>query len=196
MARPRPPIIAHPEARIDRRAEALDLICEIIATAGSKLNGKTRLHKAFYVSHLLYWRETQKPLTAYPIVHMPHGPGIDEGDDLIDELEFTERLRVERDNSGVYPDTTYVLTKAVEIHPADSPRQRAITRAVKWALARYATDLSNETHENSRSWQITRDGQELDIYLDLMTDEEYNRLKEISTKTDETVERVFGGPAF
>lgn len=195
MARPKPPIIARPVVETDHRTQALDLICEIIAMAGSRFNGKTRLHKAFYAAHLLYWKEAQKPLTAYPIVKMPHGPGIDGGDDLIEELEATDRVRVERDNSGVYPDTTYVLMVAVQVQP-DGPRQRAITQAVKWVQSRYATDLSNETHENSRSWQISRPGEELDIYLDLLTEEEYERLKEVSTRTDEAVERVFGGPAF
>ncbi len=38
-----------------------------------------------------------------------------------------------------------------------------------------ATELSEITHEYSRSWNAARDGQTLNIYIDQIDDEEFSR---------------------
>ena len=46
-------------------------------SAGDRIEGKTRLFKAFYFAHLFYARSAVDYLTDWPIVRMPQGPGID-----------------------------------------------------------------------------------------------------------------------
>lgn len=67
------------------RHKAKRLILEIIRQAKGGL-GKTQLFKAFWLSHLYYAQIARGYLTDWRIVRMPHGPGIDDGDDLLHEL--------------------------------------------------------------------------------------------------------------
>jgi hypothetical protein len=58
-----------------------------------------------------------------------------------------------------------------------NPRYRAVEKAVKWVEGKTAPELSRETHDYSRSWQMGSDGDELNIYVDLMDDEEYASMR-------------------
>src|SRR5436189_4755977 len=96
----------------DREA-AKHLILKIVAMAGGRLEAKSRLHKAFYAAHLIYWRERQGVLTDYPIVKMPNGPGIDDLEGLLEELVDGDALEVVEGTKGPYKQTTLVLKARV-----------------------------------------------------------------------------------
>src|SRR5580700_9796459 len=69
---------AHMERGLTERDRAKLVICAIIDAMGGAVNGKLRLYKAFYYSHIVYFQSGPGiVLTGYPIVKMPLGPGID-----------------------------------------------------------------------------------------------------------------------
>lgn len=171
--------------------QAKQLIRDIVGVAGGELAGKVRLHKAFYMAHLFFWKEQEGLLTDYPIVRLPNGPGIDHGDDLIEELEQEGVLELGTRKVGPYSETVFRLVASIEIEP-NNPRYDAIRKAVDWVKRKTATKLSEETHVWSRSWRNGVDGEELDIYLDLLTDERYEQIRRACSETDELMRDVFG----
>ena len=166
------------------------VICQILAASGGKLAGKTRLYKAFYFAHLYYWRDNTRFLTDYPIVRMPHGPGIENGDQLVNDLVSEGRIRVTRQPIGPYTEAVYELAQKFEVDPTD-PQYLAVEEATQFVKDRTAAELTELTHEYSRSWQNIQSGDELDIYFDLLNDEEYERLKARSAEVRQLVKGVF-----
>ena len=81
--------------RRDESKKAKQIIKEIIRQAGGRLDGKTRLYKAFYLAHLFYFERSPGLLSDWPIVKMPNGPGIDDGDILIDSMVAAGEIALE-----------------------------------------------------------------------------------------------------
>jgi len=152
------------------------VICQIIAAAGGRLEGKLRLFKAFYFAHLFYWQHGNGVLTDHPIVRMPMGPGIDKSEALLAALQGEGRIRIDTRANGPFREYVYELTAPVEIDPGNA-RYRAIEEAVEWMRDKTAGELSLETHVYSRSWRNEIDGQVLDIYSDLLDDDEYEEVR-------------------
>jgi hypothetical protein len=176
------------------REQAKQLICEIIAAAGGRLVGKVRLHKAFYYAHLYYWQRGRGVLSSHPIVRLPFGPAIDDGPRLILELVREGRLRVGQQPNGPFKEAVFELAQPFQIDP-NSLRYRAIEEAVDLVKSKTAIELSEETHVFSRSWQDSANGQELDIYADLLDDFEYQQIQEGGRETEELVHAVFQSPS-
>jgi len=174
----------------NQREEAKQLICEIVAAAGGKLVGKVRLHKAFYYAHLYYWQRGAGVLTSHPVVRLPFGPAIDDGANMIAQLVQEGRLRVVQQPNGPYKETVFELAQPFQIDP-NCPRYQAIEEAVELVKSKTAVELSEETHLFSRSWQDGEDGQELDIYVDLLDDFEYQQILETGQQSRELVHAVF-----
>lgn len=156
--------------------EAKDTICDLIAAADGVMRGKVRLHKAFYFAHLFHWRDAEGVLTAHPIVRAPQGPFIDDAERLIEELRRDEVLSISTAPVGPFQETVYRLEEPRTVDPG-TPRGRAIHQAVELVLNRSAVELSELTHEHSVSWQTTENGREMDIYLDLLSDEQLSEMR-------------------
>ena len=54
-----------------------------------------------------------------------------------------------------------------------------------------AESISKWSHENSRSWNSTKPGQELDIYADLIPDDEFEERREEIQSFKEAYEDLF-----
>lgn len=156
--------------------DAKETICDLIAVAGGVLNGKVRLHKAFYFAHLFYWRDGEGVLTDHPIVRLPQGPFIDDGERLISELARDGVLTIGSAPVGPFQETVYRLETQRAVDPA-TPRGRAIREAIELVSSRSAAELSELTHEHSVSWQNTENGREMDIYLDLLSEEALDQMR-------------------
>ena len=174
----------------DPSESAKQVICEIIQANGNQFPGKTRLFKAFYFAHLYYWRDGEGVLTTYPIVRLPQGPGIDKGEDLLAELMREGKIRISHQFNGPYTEHSYELMRPVEVD-VDSPRHRALLQAVAFVESRTATDLSELTHENSRSWQEASNGDALNIYIDLLDDCQYEAIQKRVKEMQESAGGVF-----
>jgi hypothetical protein len=158
------------------RTQAPDVILEILRNADGEWTGKTKLFKTFYFAHLYYAIEKPGLLTDWPIVRMPQGPGIDRSHQLFGGLVRDGQLIVERVHEGPYPEYRYRLTEKGrdgERPPEDA--RAAIKVATLFCSSRTAAELSQITQERSRSWMMGKDGDILNIYIDTIPDEEYER---------------------
>lgn len=154
---------------------AKEVICGLVAASGGTLRGKLRLNKAFYFAHLFYWREAADVLTDYPVVRLPNGPAIDQVDGLLSELVAEKRLVAGQVWNGPYRENVYRLAiegSADTPYERATPQMKAIHEAIQFVEGRTAAELSELTHEHSFSWQTTPDGSELNIYLDVLPDEQ------------------------
>lgn len=164
--------------------KAKRVILEIIAAAGGEFSGKTRLYKAFWYAHLYFWEEEARQLTSYPIVHLPFGPGIDEGEVLLADLVRGGALHIDRIFNGPFPESRYRLSGTFPVN-TDDPVHRVALKAVEYLMGRSATEISQCSHEESRAWQITDNGKPMDIYLDFLSDDEFQRVRNTSSEVDE-----------
>ena len=138
------------------RDKAKAILAKIIESAGGSFNGKTRLYKAFYVAHLLHFRDQQGVLSDYPIIRMPRGPAFDAGDVLLGELQADGFIRLGQRPVGPYLEDVFTLTRAAA--PLSDVETESVRRAVEWIGDRPATELSEWTHEFSNTWGDTANG--------------------------------------
>jgi len=164
----------HPPRTEHDRQRAKSLLVFIVRAGSDGILGRARLYKAFYAAHVIYLRDHGRALTPWPLVHMPYGPGVDEGDALLQELESERAVLAERALVGPYAASRYRPGPESSRYRLDeAPAAEAVTKAVTWVEARSTAQLTADTHDFSRSWQATRDGEELPIALDTMSDDEY-----------------------
>lgn len=179
------------------RTRAQDVILEILRTADGEWTGKTRLFKAFYFAHLYYANQQPGLLTDWPIARLPQGPGIDRSHQLFGELVQEGHLIVEQVHEGPYPECHYQLTDQGRNAPRPPEDARvAIREATLFCQSKTRAELSEITHERSRSWIEGKDGDILDIYIDTIPDDEYQeREKEINRLQKQLTEALGGDKA-
>jgi predicted transcriptional regulator len=153
------------------RAE--QIILEILRQAGDKGLGKTKLYKAFWLAHLFYAKDNPGYLSGWPVVRMPQGPGIDKGDALIRDLVASREITVSLEPRGPFSERCCRFVGVTQRPPLGAPGVEAVRQAVEYVKGLTAAEISEISHDYSRSWRTTPDGQELDIYTDLIPDEEY-----------------------
>ncbi len=153
---------------------AKQVLVELIRADGGEWTGKTRLYKAYYLAHLYYAENEAGYLTNWPVVKMPYGPGIECGDELLNELVLSGVLARKHTQVGPYTATAYHLTgKQFPGEALSQQAVRAVEQAVSFVKEKGAVELSDLTHEFSRSWNSAQEGQELNIYVDLIPDDEF-----------------------
>jgi hypothetical protein len=174
---------------MNSREKAKTILAGIIQTAGGSFNGKTRLYKAFYVAHLLHFRNHHGVLSDYPVIRMPRGPAVEKGDALLLELRDQGNLLLSQRPVGPYVEEVFTLIKPyAELAPADVD---SVRRAVEWIGDKPATELSEWTHEFSNTWADTPNGTQMNIYADLLSELEYSELKRRHQQAGELVDAVF-----
>jgi hypothetical protein len=158
---------------------AKQVILEIILQAGGVLKHKTILFKAFYRAHLRFAQTHTTYLSAWPIVRMPFGPGIHQFDVLLGELLAERAVRFCQIESGPYDGFEFQLAeknRRQELLPAGA--REAIKYAWEQVKDKSASKASEDSHQDSRAWRESRDGEELNIYLDLLDDQQYAAQKQ------------------
>lgn len=156
------------------KQRAKQVIYEIIRQAGGEFHNKTNMYKAFWKAHLEYAKNNPGYLSLWPIVRMPKGPGIDKFDQLIGELVTDGLLEIDEVQNGDFFGFFFSTTEKEPSFPQLSqPEMDAIRFGVEFVSNKSATLVSEESHEQSRSWRASKNGEELNIYLDLLSDEEY-----------------------
>jgi hypothetical protein len=180
-----------PSPRPADRDKARHVLMDIIAEDGGEVHGKVRLSKAFYFAHLYYWRDNPGTLTDYPIVRLAHGPGVHRIDDLLAAMEKDGLIEIRQEPSGPYLENVYRLAGHSPLD-TPSPAHQAVVAAVSYIRDKTGSDLSEVTHERSRSWQRGRDGDVLNIYVDTLSDTDFNSLQSGLASAEEMVNSVFG----
>ena len=176
---------------IPDRAAAEEVLLDIIAVRGGRFESKTLLYKAFYLAHLYYWEAQEGVLTKYPVVHMPEGPGLERGDDLISGLILSGRITKDVDEYGPFRTECFTLVDARPVDPRN-PRQAAIRKALDFIGTKTARQVCDEIHERSKSWKRGHSGDELPIYLDVFTDEELATVWASGKEVDALFSEAFG----
>ncbi|HEV2970812.1 MAG TPA: hypothetical protein VGY55_12645 [Pirellulales bacterium] len=174
---------------------AKQIIVEIVRLSGGKFDSTTRLFKAFYFAHLYYARIAPGYLSDWPIVRMPRGPGIDDGRALLEELAEEGLLEIRAIPTGPYTQMQYrTASRSNSLGPLPLNAIDAIRDAVNFVNSRTAAELSDLTHECSRSWRSAKDGDELNIYADLSTDEDFANRQEAFKRLDPILEEIWCKP--
>jgi hypothetical protein len=169
---------------------AKQIILEIIRQAGGVLNYKTSLFKAFYHAHLRFADTHPGYLSAWPIVRMPRGPGIDRFDVLLGELMAEDRITTKEIEIADYRGFQFALCgQNSQTHMLPEGAEEAIAYGVQQVRGKSATQVSAESHQVSRAWREANNGDELNVYLDSMSDADYDdymrRAKGIKSTLDE-----------
>jgi hypothetical protein len=182
-----------PSYRQEDFQRAKQIVLEIIRQSpGDEIVGKVKLFKAFYFAHLYFARSSAEILSEWPIVKMPHGPGIDGFDIILQALQ--DEQAIETDTTSVGP------FKAALYRATDKPRKSeglpstaidAIRSAVEFVTPKSGAQVSDITHEHSRSWNEAQLGEELSIYLDLLSDEDYAKRIEKSRQVRGEIDKAF-----
>lgn len=171
-----------------RQQAAKNLILKIISLAEPEgLLGRVRLFKAFYYSHLNYMKTTGQLLTRWAIIHMPFGPGIDNSELLTDELIDEKSINAE----SVDGTKCYKLGSNAILPAFNSKAEKAIEQAVQYVIFKTAKFLSDKTHETSRSWKETTNGEIQNIALDLLTDEQLQAIEK-ALEPDKDIDEING----
>ena len=174
---------------MSQREKTKAIIAAIIQTAGGTFNGKTRLYKAFYVAHLLHFRDHQGVLSDYPIVRMPRGPAVDDGNALLRELKTQGVLNFGQRSAGPYVEEVFTLNTRLDGLTRDE--LDSVRRAVEWIADKTAAELSEWTHEFSNTWEDTLNGNQMNIYADLLSETEYSEMKQRHRAAGELVDAIF-----
>src|SRR5262245_5775654 len=151
---------------------AKKIVVELVRQAGGQFQNKTNLFKAFWKAHLAYAENSPGYLSTWPIIRMPNGPGIEDFDYLLSEMLADGWLAIGEAQVGPYQ--AMVLSLGANCPPPSLPEAAiaAIREGVKAVDGKSAAAVSDESHRQSRVWREAKDGEELDIYLDLMNDAE------------------------
>ncbi|OHB80487.1 MAG: hypothetical protein A2W31_01035 [Planctomycetes bacterium RBG_16_64_10] len=176
------------------KEEAKRVILEIVRQSpGDAVKGKARIFKAFYFAHLYYAAEHFGYLTEWPIVKMEHGPGIHDFASLVSELVQEESLQAIPIKVGPYKSTKYRAVEQTQRQHGFSPDElAAIKAAAEFVADKTSAQLSEITHEYSRSWNSAQLGDELRIYIDLLTDDDYSSMQKSSAKLDGEIAEIWG----
>jgi hypothetical protein len=173
------------------RDRAKRIILEIVRQAGDGI-GKTKLYKAFWLAHLYYVKGQKGYLSDWPIIRMPNGPGIDEGNALVQELERDGFIRrSSRTVLGPFVEDCCSATTKELADDLPEPAIQAIREAVAFVENASATSLSNLSHDMSRSWRESEDRQELNIYSDLVPDDAFIEQREVAEKLNDAFDEMF-----
>jgi len=174
------------------KTTAQAVVLEILRHADGEWTGKTKLFKAFYFAHLYYGLECPGILTDWPFARMPQGPGIHQSEQLFSTLVRDELMTIESIHEGPYPEYRFRLTeKGKKAFPLHKEAICAISESVIFCRDKTASELSALTHEMSRSWNEGKDGDIINIDLDLIPDEEYRKRDEELRELRKTLANVF-----
>jgi hypothetical protein len=182
------------------RRKAKAILVAAIQAAGGRFARRTNLYKVFWVAHLVHMVNHGSTLSNWPIVRMPNGPAPDKARDLLTALEKEGIVRqvpqLHGPRSG-YDSELLNLAKAVELTEAELTSEEidSVSYTVQQLEGATASALSRWSHELSRAWRGARNGGTLDIYIDLLEDdEEFDALRRELRDSEEArlVDRLMG----
>jgi hypothetical protein len=151
---------------------------------------------AFWLAHLYYAKHNPGYLTDWPLLRSPGGADLRDGTDLLRELEEENLVVVGHEDLGPIPLAVYRRTeKQVDALPAGAAE--AIERASRFLQDEQAACRCPGGRAwawlvpLSRAWRTTPDGQELDVYLDLIPEDVYHKQGRILKDVQKGLEDLF-----
>ena len=126
---------------------------------------------------------------------MPNGPGIDQGQELLDSLEKAGLVR-KTAHADPEPFREYrsKLSPSAVLAPLSPEAERAIREAVATVGPMSAAAASEFSHEYSKSWRAASGGEELNIYADPIPVEDYEQPRDDGAKASVEFASLFTRP--
>jgi hypothetical protein len=152
--------------------------------------GRDTLDYVFWLAHLYYAKSHPGYLTTWPLVRTRWGVEIKDAGALLRNLAEEELVRVEQVERGPFLVTVYSATgkdSAVEL-PAGGVE--AIQKAVSLGPV-FPPNGCDWPAAVSRAWRATPDGEEMDIYLDLIPEDLYQERRHQLEGLKETLGDLF-----
>jgi hypothetical protein len=172
------------------RDRAKVIVVELIRESGGVFRNRTNLFKAFWKAHVEYAKNHLAPLSEWPIVRMTYGPGIDRFHMLLGELMAEGMVEEEQVEFGDKTGFRFVLT-GTPTETFSSDERAAIRAGVFFVSSKSAIQVRDESHLESRAWRSAKDGDRMDIFLDVIPENGYDdrteRIRRIIAKVKETV---------
>ena len=153
----------------EQRERAKRIIYEIIRQAPDDYHKENFLDVAFYYAHLVYHADQSGYLSTWPIVKLPHGPGIEDEIGLLNEIWTTMLSEIAKYAKGAG------LTD-VEI------------AAIRWGV-----DITKKMAitVDSPAWLAASLGEEISIYTDPLPDEEFAKRRGSAEATARALARMW-----
>jgi hypothetical protein len=172
---------------IPKKERAEQIILEILRQAGETGLGRGKLYKAFWLAHLFYALTNRGYLSDWRIVRMPRGPGVDQGEHLIRELVAAGKAYQVEEWAGPFRELRCRCSLTANAPLLSDEARDAIKKAYEFVKDKTAAELSEYSHAYSRSWRQNVDGNELDIYSDLIPEDEYaERMRDFAHAKEST----------
>ena len=148
------------------------VIVELVRQAGGQIQNKTNLFLAFWKAHLHYAANSPGYLSNWRIVRTPNGPAIGDFDYLLSEMLHDKWLTIDEVQLG--DRRAMVFSLGSNCPPPALPKDavEAVREGIRAVGDRSNSAMSDESYRQSRVWRETKDGEEMEIYLDLIGDEE------------------------
>lgn len=155
---------------VSERERAKQIIAEIVRAAGGILTSKTELVRAYWRAHLVFAESQPGYLSFWPLVKTPAGPAIHDADRLLGELVADGILQIDETEAG--GGLRLELTDLVGELPTES------VEAIEKAVSQPGEPVDLTDYRSLRSWNAASDGEELNIYVDVIPDAEYAERKQ------------------
>jgi hypothetical protein len=171
--------------------------------APSGTRGLTReaINYLFWLAHLYYARNNPGYLTTWPIIRKPWGVQLRDDVALLRDLTEQELVRTEQMEIGPFPVILYCRNDKAEESDLPAKAVHAIQLAIQLGLGfplgfavPYFLPLPFYRAWptfHSRAWRDTPDGEEMDIYLDLIPEELYEEQRHQLESLKQGVEDLF-----
>jgi hypothetical protein len=166
------------------RDRAKQVIAEIIRAAGGMLTSKSELVRVYWRAHLVFAESQPGYLSFWPVLKTPAGPVIKDVDRLLGELVADGILQIDE------PSGKGVAGFQLELSGQPAPGEIAdeAVEAIEKAVAHPVEPIDLADYHSLRSWNDASDGDELNIYVDVIPDDEYadrkRRLEEMAALLD------------
>ena len=139
---------------------------------GARGLDRESLTEVFWSAHLYYAKGNPGYLTNWPLVRSRWGVEIKDASALLAELVEEEFVRVEQVEFGPFPVTVFCSTGKEDGAEMSGGAVQAIRQALNEA-PRVLPFRSGWPPLYSRTWRNTPEGEEMDIYLDLIPEDLY-----------------------
>lgn len=172
---------------VSERERAKQIIAEIIRVAGGMLTSKTELVRAFWRAHIVFAESQPGYLSFWPVLKTPAGPAIKDVDRLLGELVAAGILRIDE------PKGNGVAGFRLELSGQPGPGEIAdeAVEAIGQAVAHPAEPIDLADYCSLRSWNAASDGDELNIYVDVIPEAEYADRKRRLLEMDAVLNSVW-----
>lgn len=148
------------------------VIFEIVRQNGGAV-ARPKLPTLFWLAHLYYSKAARGFLSDWPIVKAPAGPEIGQGDQLLDEMVLAGNLTRGHAPVGPFIEACYRQADKSLVGGLRPEAETAVQEAIQFLGQNPTLSAGDLARARSRSWRDARDGEELDIYSDLIPDRGY-----------------------